>query len=93
MKEILLSDVIERVQTNMGNLFNTYDMKVNNCQNYVTEIVRAVFNLNDFQVPRMIHDYIYQDLKKYINTFVQKIGRLITDFSHASKRLLFGGDF
>ena len=92
LKKLSLTEVMNRVKHIMGDSFNTYDMKTNNCQNYVLNICQAVFNLNRFDLPKMVYNYIYQDLKKYITTFAQKIGKKITDTGHAFRRALFGGE-
>ena len=91
-KETTLGQVMELTKSNMGNEFNTYNAKTNNCQVYINEIVKAIAQLTkNYDISDGVHNFIYQDMTPYISNFASKTANQITDLGHFFGRILGKG--
>ena len=94
-KPITFSQMIAETQVIMSNSFNTYNAKSNNCQHYILALFDAYFKLAtgismNQSVFKIIKDYIYQDLSRYISDFTGSATAVVTDLGHLFNRLVSG---
>jgi hypothetical protein len=94
-KPITLNQMIDETQTIMSNSFNTYNAKTNNCQHYILALFDAYFKLATGismhqPVFKIIKDYIYQDLSRYISGGVGAATQVVTDLGHIFNRVVYG---
>jgi len=93
-KPVSFAQMIEETKKIMGDKFNKYQAKDNNCQVWILSLFDAFFKLvgMDINNPvfKMIKNYIYQDMTPYITKTSSDVANKVTDLGHIFNRILYG---
>lgn len=85
---ITLQQFLDRALSYMGDTrFYTYDSKVNNCQVFIANILRANGLLTE-----QINNFVMQDINK-MPAYTQAIARKVTDLGHRADILINGAGY
>ncbi len=84
-KPILFGQFFMKAQEYMGNKYFMYDGFENNCQDYILACLKSNGLLNS-----ELSSFIKQDVQKLVPTFLEKIGKKVTDLAGAADTLIHG---
>lgn len=89
-KPVLFKDVIEATMKQMGAEFSRYSA-VNNCQVYILELCKSIYQLGGDKLPDNIMTFIWQDVPSQLPRNTLTFSNIITKSAHAFNRLLGKG--
>jgi hypothetical protein len=84
-----IGQMMENTRIQMRNKFFAYDARSNNCQDFVTAILRTNF----FSTPPEVFAFVKQDAEKIFNSmpaFVSKFAKAVTDIAGRADVLIQG---
>jgi hypothetical protein len=92
---IQFNKLIEETKKVMGDKFNKYQAKDNNCQVWILSLFDAIFKIVgqggiNSPVFKMIKNYIYQDMTSYLTKTSSDVANKVTDLGHVFNRILYG---
>lgn len=87
---ISFKDVIDKTKQKMGVNFSRYDA-LNNCQQYILNLVLSIYELNGQVLPSEIHNFIWQNAEPLLNDTSKQTANFVTGLSHGINRLLGKG--
>jgi hypothetical protein len=90
VRPISFKDVIDKTKQKMGVNFSRYDA-INNCQQYILNLVLSIYELNGEVLPSEIHNFIWQNAEPLLNDTSKQTANFVTGLSHGINRLLGKG--
>ena len=89
-KPVLFSDMINSTKQKLGKDFSRYSA-TNNCQVWILNLVKSIYELGGSAIPKSVQDFIFQDIEPYLTNASKKTANVLTGLSHAVNRLLGKG--
>jgi hypothetical protein len=84
--------MVDKLKSLTGQELYKYSNPYNNCQVYILNIVRSIYNINNDIIEKPITDFVLQDVEDILTGTTRNVSNYFTSIAHFAGRLIGRGN-